>query len=57
MQISNQPQSSHTFHMKRELKIKSIHATAISSKLFAPFAPPKKFLSVLSKESSIYYVF
>ena len=57
MQISNQPQSSHTFHMKRDLKIKSIHATAISPKLFASFAPRKKFLSVLSKESSVYYVF
>lgn len=41
MQISNQPQSSHTFHTKRELKIKSIHATVISPKLLPPLPPEK----------------
>ena len=35
MQISNQQRSSHYFHMKMELKIKSIYATVILSKLFA----------------------
>lgn len=35
MQISNQQKSSHSFHMKMELKIKSIYATVILSKLFA----------------------